>query len=76
MNKQYKQMKTHRHRQPFGGYHRDGRRGVAKHKGDEIYTDRRRVHFGWWAHNAIYRSWYHRIVHLKLVYFYEPTSLQ
>ena len=28
---------------------------VVKGKGGQIYGDRKRWDFGWWAHNAIYR---------------------
>ena len=29
---------------------------VVKGKGGQVYGDGRRFDFGWWAHNAIYRS--------------------
>ena len=47
---------THRHREQYGGYRRGGGGGAVKDNGGQIYGDGRRSDFGWWAHNAIYRS--------------------
>ena len=45
---------THRHRQQYSGYQREGRLGVIKGKGGQIYGDRRLFDFGWWAHTMQY----------------------
>ena len=39
MNKQEKQTKSHRHRQPFSGYLSEGDGWIVKVKGGQIYGD-------------------------------------
>ena len=53
-NKDNKQ--THSHRWQHGGYQR-GRELEEEEEGKkgQIYGNRRRPDFGWWAHNPIYR---------------------
>ena len=54
-NEQTRKTKPHRYRKQYGGCQRLGCGGMVKGKGNQIYEDRRRFDFGWWAHNATYR---------------------
>ena len=46
-----------------------GRREVAKGKGDQIYGDKKRFDLGWWTHNTIYR-WYIRELYTWNLYHF------
>ena len=39
--------KTHRHRQQYGDYQKEGDGGVIKGKADQINGDRRSLNIGW-----------------------------
>ena len=47
MNKQEKQTKSHRHRKQYGGYQREGGRGIVKGEGGQVHGEGRRFDFGW-----------------------------
>ena len=52
-----KQRPTHRYREQIGGYQRG--KGVGKGKmgkGSQLYGDRWKLYFWWWAHCSVYRS--------------------
>lgn len=46
---------THRHKQ-YGGYQREGVED-SKGKWGRIHDGRGRYDCGWWAHDAVHRSW-------------------
>lgn len=46
MNKKNKQIKTHRHRQQYGGCQRESGKGESR-KRSQIYDDRKEFDFGW-----------------------------
>ena len=51
------ETETHRERQRCGGYQRKGGEGVeVQFKGGQLFGSRKWSDFGWWAHNALYRS--------------------